>query len=132
MMGGGVETPGGRDQFPGALHAQEHFAPCFAVVAGGLQNVGDALGRVAVLQEAQDGLSVGRVDGTGAQARELAVVTFAQPVDGGDAGFRGMNVVGQRDRLGAEGMFGRKQELVAVAGWVGSQQQARACGLEQG
>src|SRR6266699_6408555 len=70
-------------------------------------------------------------DGTGTQARELVMVTLAQPVDGGHAGFRGRNVVGQRDRLGAEGMFGRQQELVAVAAGVGSQQQARASSLEQ-
>ena len=132
MVGGGVETTSRRDQFSGHFHAQQHFASGFAVVAGGLEDVRDGLGGVAVLQEAQDGLPVGRADGTGTQARELVMVTLAQPVDGGDAGFRGMNVVGQRDRLGAEGMFGRKQELVAVAGWVGSQQQARASGLEQG
>ena len=132
MVGGGVETTGGRDQFPGHLHAHQHLASGFAVVAGGLEDVRDGLGDITVLQEAQDGLPVGRADGTGTQARELVMVTFAQPVDGGDAGFRGMNVVGQRDRLGAEGMFGRKQELVAVAGGVGSEQQARASGLEQG
>ena len=132
MLGGGVEATSRRDQFSGHFHTHQHFASGFAVVAGGLQNVGDALGCVAVLQEAQDGLPVGRADGTGTQARELVMVTFAQPVDGGDAGFRGMNVVGQGARLRAEGMFGRQQELVAVAGWVRSEQQARACGLEQG
>ena len=132
MVGGGVETTGGRDQFTGHFHTHQHFASGFAIIAGGLKNVRDGLGDITVLQEAQDGLPVGRADGTGTQARELVMVALAQPVDGGHAGFRGMNVVGQRDRLGAEGMFGRQQELVAVAGWVGSQQQARASGLEQG
>ncbi len=68
MVGRGVETTGGRDQFSGHLHAYQHFASGFAVVAGGLKNVRDALGRVAVLQEAEDGLPIGGADGTGAQA----------------------------------------------------------------
>jgi hypothetical protein len=132
MVGGGVEATGRRDQFSGHFHTHQHFASGFAIVAGGLEDVRDGSGDIVVLQEAQDGLPVGRADGTGTQACELVMVTFARPVDGGDAGFRGMNVVGQRDRLGAEGMFGRQQELVAVAGGVGSEQQARASGLEQG
>ncbi len=179
MVGGGVETTGGRDQFPGHLHAHQHLAPCFAVVAGGLENVGDGLGRVAVLQETEDGLPIGRTDGlssvgflvrplrgrrereiqgtplkprqgqgpwtpllknlylkgtdgTGAQAGELTVVAFTQPVDGGDACFRGENVISQDAWLRAEGMFGGDEELAAVVGWVGNQQQARASGLEQG
>ncbi len=77
MVGGGVETTGGRDQFSGHLHAHQHFASCVSVVAGGLKNVLDGLGGVAVLQEAQDGLPVGGADGTGTQARELEAVTFA-------------------------------------------------------
>ena len=77
MIGGGVEATGGRDQFSGHFHAHQHFASGFAVVAGGLKNVRDALGGVAVLQEAQDGLPVGRAKGTGTQACELAVVAFA-------------------------------------------------------
>ena len=132
MVGGDVETTGGRDQFCGHFHTHQHFASGFAIVAGGLEDVRDGLGDSAVLQEAQDGLPIGRADGTGTQARELVMVAFAQPVDGGHAGFRGRNVVGQGARLGAEGMFGRQQELAAVAGWVRSEQQARASGLEQG
>ena len=54
MISGGVEATGGRDQFSGHLHAQQHFASGFAVVAGGLKNVRDALGDSAVLQETQD------------------------------------------------------------------------------
>jgi hypothetical protein len=77
MIGGGVETTGGRDQFSGHLHAHQHFASGFAVVAGGLKNVRDGPGGVAVVQEAEDGLPVGRADGTGAQARELEAVTLA-------------------------------------------------------
>ena len=87
MLGGGVETPGGGNQFSGPLHAYEHFASGFAVVAGGFEDVGDALGRVAVLQEAQDGQPVGGAKGTGAQAGELVVVAFTSPVGGGDACF---------------------------------------------
>jgi len=93
MVGGGVETPGGRDQFSGHFHAHQHFASCVSVIAGGLKNILDGLGGVAVLQEAEDGLPVGRADGTGAQARELEAVTLAQPVDSRDAGFRGENVI---------------------------------------
>src|SRR5438105_14563940 len=91
MVGGGVETTSGRDQFSGHLHAQQHFTSGFAVVAGGLKNVRDGPGDSAVLQETEDGVPVGRADGTGTQARELVVVAFAQPVDGGNACFRGEN-----------------------------------------
>ena len=87
MVGGRVETAGGRDQFAGLQHAHEHFASGFAVVAGGGQNVGNAPGRVAVLQEVQDGLPVGGPEGTGAQAAELVVVALTSPVDGGNACF---------------------------------------------
>jgi hypothetical protein len=44
MVGGGIETTGGRDQLPRHFHADEHFAPGFLVVAGGLEDLGDALG----------------------------------------------------------------------------------------
>jgi len=132
MVGGGVETACGRDQFPSLTHAQQHFASCILVVAGGLEDVRDAVGGVALLQEAEDGLPIRGADGTGAQARELAVVTFAQPVDGGDACFRDEDVIGQDGRLRAEGMLRRDQELAAVILWVGSEKQATASGLEQG
>src|SRR5438105_3923849 len=95
MVGGRVETTGGRDQFSGHFHAQQHFASGFAVVAGGLKNVRDGLGDSAVLQEAQDGLPIGRADGTGAHASELVVVALAQRVDCVHAGVRGREVVGQ-------------------------------------
>ncbi len=87
MVGGSVETTGGRDQFSGHFHAHQHFASGFVIVAGGLEDVRDGPGDIAVLQEAQDGLPVGRADGTGAQACELVMVPLAQPVDGGDACF---------------------------------------------
>jgi hypothetical protein len=77
MVGGGVEATGGRDQFSGHLHAHQHFASGFSVITGGLEDVLDGLGGVAVVQEAQNGLPVGGADGTGAQARELQAVTFA-------------------------------------------------------
>ena len=87
MVGGGVEATGGRDQFSGHFHAHQHFASGVSVVAGGLKNILNGPGCVAVLQEAQDGLPIGRADGTGAQARELEAVALAQPVDGGHACF---------------------------------------------
>jgi len=77
MVGGGVETTSGRDQFSGHFHTHQHFASGFAVVAGGLEDVRDGPGGVAVLQEAQDGLPVGGADGTGTEACELAVVALA-------------------------------------------------------
>jgi len=89
MVGGGVETAGGRDQFPGTTHAPQHLASCIVVVAGGLENGRDGLGGVALLQEAEDGLPIRGVDGTSAQVCELVVVSLAQPVDGGDACLRG-------------------------------------------
>jgi hypothetical protein len=49
MVGCGIETTGGRDQFSRHLHAYEHFAPGFLVVAGGLEDLWDALGGGAVL-----------------------------------------------------------------------------------
>jgi len=66
MVGGGVETTGGRDQFPGHLHAYEHFVSGFIVVAGGFEDLLDALWGGAVLQEAEDGLPVWGAQGTGA------------------------------------------------------------------
>ena len=87
MIGGRVEATGGRDEFTGPLHTRQHFASGVAVVAGGLKNILDGPGGVAVLQEAEDGLPVGRADGTGTQVRELTVVTLAQPVDGRDTCF---------------------------------------------
>ncbi len=49
MIGGGIETTGKRDQFPGHPHAYEHFAPGFAVIAGGFEGLLDALWGGAVL-----------------------------------------------------------------------------------
>ena len=43
MVGGGVEATGGRDEFPGLAHAQEHFAAGFVVIAGGVENGFDVL-----------------------------------------------------------------------------------------
>jgi hypothetical protein len=66
MVGGGVETTGGRDQFPGQPHAFEHFAPGFLVVAGDFEDLFDALRGGAALQEAEDGLPMWGAQGTGA------------------------------------------------------------------
>src|SRR5437868_10183968 len=88
--------------------------------------------RVTMFVIHTDGLPVGRADGTGTQARELVVVALAQPVDGGDACFRGEKIIGQDAWLRAEGMFGGEQELATVAGGVGSEQEATAGGLLQG
>ncbi len=66
MIGGGVETTSGRDQFPGHPHAYEHFAPGFLVVAGDFEDLLDALWGGTVLQEAEDGLPMWGAQGTGA------------------------------------------------------------------
>ena len=49
MVGGGIETTGGRGQFSGHMHALQHFASCIVVVAGGLEDVRDAVGSGAVV-----------------------------------------------------------------------------------
>ena len=49
MVGCGIETTGGRDQFSGHMHAHQHFASCFVVVAGGLEDVRDAVGSGTVV-----------------------------------------------------------------------------------
>ena len=84
MVGGGVETTGGRDQFPGHIHAYEHFTSCYIVVAGGLEDVRDALGSGTVLQEAEDGLPMRGAQGTSAETCQVEVILFTEPVDGGD------------------------------------------------
>src|SRR6266566_9477833 len=114
MVGGGVETTCQRNQFSGHPHAHQHFASCIVVVAGSLEDVRDAVGGGTVAQKVKDGLPMRGVDGTSAQACELEVVTFTQPVDGRNACFRGQEVIGQDARLCAEGMLRCEQEVVAV------------------
>jgi len=44
MIGSGVETTSGGDEFACLLHTQEHFTPGFVVIAGGTQDVVDGAG----------------------------------------------------------------------------------------
>jgi len=44
VVGGGVEATIEGDEFAGVLHADEHFATGFVVVAGGGENVFDGTG----------------------------------------------------------------------------------------
>ena len=84
IIGGGVETTGERDQFPGHPHADEHFAPGFIVVAGGFEDVLNASGGGAVVQEVEDGLPMWGAQRAGTETCQLGVILFAEPVDGGD------------------------------------------------
>ena len=68
MTGGGIEATGGRDQFASVFHTEKHFAPGFVVVASGGEDSGNGLGGWTVMQEAEDGLPVDRMNGAGAEA----------------------------------------------------------------
>ena len=56
MCGDAIEATSGADQFAGQFHAGEHLAPGLRVVAGGGQDVRDALRARVLMQEAEDGL----------------------------------------------------------------------------
>ncbi len=58
MVGDGIEATGGRIEFAGEFHTDEHFATGFGVVGGGVEDGGDGLWCGAGLQEVKDGLTV--------------------------------------------------------------------------
>ncbi len=126
MVGGGIETTRGGDQFPGQLHACEHFAPRFMVVAGGFEDCRDALRGGAVLQEAEDGLPMWGVQGTSTQARQLGAIPFIEPLDTRDTSSGKEDVIGEDGWLGAEGMAGCKQKVVTFVTRIGCEQHAAA------
>ena len=51
VVGGGVETTVEGDEFASHLHAHEHFAPGFVVIAGGGEDVFDVTGIGTFAQE---------------------------------------------------------------------------------
>ena len=113
------------------LHALEHFATGFVVVAGGVEDGFDGVGRRTVVQEAEDGLTVHGVSGSGAQTLQGGAVTFAKQMEGGDAGVGELEVVGKDAGRCAKGVFGSKQEVLVVVGGVRSEQEATAGGVKQ-
>ena len=132
MTGGGVEARGGGDELTGGLHAQEHFATGFVVVAGGGQDVFDVLRSGILQEELEDGLPVLGADRAGTEALEGGAVAFAEPADGGDAGLSGPDVVGEDAGGASQGVFESEQEVALFAGRIGSEQEATAGGVEEG
>jgi len=133
VIGDGIEIDArshGND-FACLLHAQQHLAPGFGVVAGGAQDVFDAVGSGTVVQEAQNGLPMQRADRTGAQARERGAIRFAEPVEGRDALRGGEDLVGQQTGLGAEGVFGRDEQAGVLSHGVRREEQATASHFQQ-
>jgi hypothetical protein len=122
----GVETAPDQDEFAGLFHAQHHFAPGFVVIAGGGEDRFDGLGAGTDMQEVEDGLALGGVDGTSREARQLSGVAFAQPVQGEDALVVDGEVVGKDRWRWAEGVFGGEQEIFLFIGGVGGQEETAA------
>ena len=106
MGGVGVEATGRRDEFAGQFHAGEHLAPGFRVVAGGSQNGGDALRDRAVVQEAQDGLPMRGVQGSGREAGQEGRISFREPVETRDALLGKQEVIAENGGLGTQRMPG--------------------------
>ncbi len=114
MVSSGVEAGSGRDDFAGGLHALEHFATRFVVITGGIQDGFDGLRSGTVMQEAENGLPMYGLDGSGAQTLKRCAVVFTEPVKGRDVGFGEEEFVGEdADRL-AVGMFGSEQKLTMI------------------
>lgn len=111
MVGGGIKATGGGDQFSGQLHACEHLASRFVVVAGGCEDFRDAAGGEAVLQEAEDGLPLGGVQGTSRQARKVGAIPLSEPLDGGDT------FIGKEDIVGEDGRFAQRECRVVSTRW---------------
>lgn len=82
MVGGGIEATGGRDQFTGVFHTEKHFATSLVVVAGGGEDGGDGLGCGTVMEEVEDGLSLGRMDGAAGEAGQQGMVVVTEEGEG--------------------------------------------------
>ncbi len=131
VIGGSIEARSHGNEFACLLHAQQHLAPSFVVVAGGAQDVFDAVGSGTVVQEAQNGLPMQGADRTGAQARERGAIAFAEPVEGGDALRGGDDLVGEQTGRRAEGVFGRDEEGGVLIRGVRREEQATASHFEE-
>lgn len=121
MVGCGVEATGGADEFASQSHAGEHFAPGCGVVAGSGQDVRDALRGRVVAQEVEDGLTVRGMQGSGRETGKVGAVSFGEPVESWNTIVRVDEVAGEDGRLLTEGMPDGNEEMVALAGGIGSE-----------
>ena len=71
-------------------------------------------------------------DGAGREAFEGGAVAFTEPVEGGNASIGGKEFVGEDAGGTAERVFGGEQEVVAVIGRIGSEQETATDGFQQG
>ena len=131
MVGGGVEAASSADQFAGLFHAGEHFAPGFAVVAGGGENVGNTVGGVAVVQEREDGLPMWGSQWGSRQAGQVGVISFVEPVESRETFIGKEEVIGGGGWLRAEEMPGGNDEMVTFVSRVEREQEATAGGFAQ-
>ena len=76
MSRGGVETTSGRDKFACHAHTYDHLASSFIVIAGGLEDVIDGASRGTFVEEAEDGLTLRRVDGSGREKGEMGGIAL--------------------------------------------------------
>jgi hypothetical protein len=76
MARGGVETTSGRDQFAGHAHTSDHLASSFIVITGGLEDVIDGASRGTFVEEAEDGLTLRRVNGTSRKKGEMGGIAL--------------------------------------------------------
>src|SRR5579884_3182614 len=130
MVGDGVKAGGGGDEFAGQFHAQEHFAASFVVVAGGGEDRFDGLRIGTCAQKLEDGLTLGRTNGTGGEPTEGDGIGCRQPLYGRDILWGGSDGVGKGSRGGTRGVFGGEQQAVALVGGIGDKQEVTASGDE--
>ncbi len=76
MSRGGVETTGGRDQFAGHAHTDDHLTSSFVVITAGLEDVIDGASRGTFVEEAEDRLTLRRVDGSSGEKGEMGGIAL--------------------------------------------------------
>ena len=106
MVGGGVEAASEGDEFTGMLHAHEHFATSFVVVAGSGQDVFDVTGIGTFVQKLEDGTAVWGADGAGAEALECGEIGSREPGKKRLVALGGSDGVGEGGWCGTQGVFG--------------------------
>ena len=126
MVGGGVETTGGRDEFASHTHTHDHLAPSFIIIAGGMDDIFDGAGGGTLAEKAQDGLTVRRTDGASREASEMRERALAQPVEDGNTVVGDDKFIGKDVRGSAKGVLAGEQQVLVLIGRVGSQQEAAA------
>jgi len=132
VVGGGIEATSGGEEFAGLLHANEHFAPGVVVVGGSVEDGGYVLGRGAGVQEVENGLTMGGVQGGRAEACQVGASAFTSAVECRDVLCGNVAVVGEDGRLWTEEMTGGEQEGVIFVFGIGCEEEAAAGGVEQG